>query len=135
MSDQLSEFEKVRIRGHMGYPQVRKIAGFALGTPAAIETSFIIELAMNEVTIDALPFVRDLVKNLDCIEAQMMGNLPNQAAVSVGEITVNNREQLLLDGRYDRWLRKLEEALSVSRNPYSKHAMGGGPGLNIGVRG
>ena len=41
--------EKVRIRHHTGYSNVSAAQSFSLGVPAAVETAFLIEGAMNRV--------------------------------------------------------------------------------------
>lgn len=116
----LDDSDKVRIRSHMGYPQVRATASFALGTPAAIETSFIIELAMNEVLPEAVPLIRDLLNVLDGLELIMVQDHDLAAVNTVGEITLNQKEQSQLDSRYERWLAKLENIMGVARNPFDK---------------
>jgi hypothetical protein len=113
----LSDDEKVRVRHHMGYPNVNAGATFAIGVPATIEVSFIIELAMNQVKLEALPMFRLILGRLDSIEAQMDGDLELLAVHQVGEIEVNEDEMMKLDDRYERWLCKLEALLAVSRNP------------------
>lgn len=124
----LSDEEKVRIRSHMGYPNVRAVAGFSLGIPATIETAFIIELAMNEVAVSALPTLRSILNVLDAIDSQDVGDLDAHVASRVGEIDINPNEHKLLDSRYDRWLGRLENLLGVARNPFDKRWSGGGAG-------
>lgn len=128
---QLNETEKIRIRHHLGYAQVRSGAAFSLGFPATIETAFQIELAMNQVKDEALGLIRELINVCDSIEAQMIEDHELLAVTKVGEIEIQPKEQEKLDLRYDRWVGKLANALVVSRNPFDASM---GPGVNVGVR-
>lgn len=133
MSNVLSEADKVRIRHHMGYPQMLEVARFALGLPATFETAFLIERAMDLVKQEAVPLVQALLARLDAIEAQMAEDEELLAVDKVGEIDIREDEQESLDKRYDRWLGKLENALSCERNPNDRTG-GGGGGINAPVR-
>lgn len=116
----LTEYDKSRIRSHMGYPDVKAAASFRVGFPATIETAYIIELAMNEVRVEALPLLRSILDVLDSIELQDVQDLDVHVATRVGETEINHDEHKLLDDRYDRWLGKLENLLACSRNPFDK---------------
>jgi hypothetical protein len=121
----LTEEDKVRIRSHMGYPDVRAAASFIVGFPATIETAFLIEKAMNEVRIEALGQLRRILDVLDNFEDQDVNDLEVHVASKVGEIDVNPDQHKLIDRRYDRWLGKLENLLCVSRNPFDKRFANG----------
>lgn len=131
----LTEQEKVSIRAHMGYPNVGEIQSFVLGVPAAMETSFIIEGAMNRVMIQSLPKVRQLIGILDTIEAQMVDDLELLAVNRLGTIEVNQDEQKKLEGRYDYWVSALGNALGCMRNPFDARKYNRTGGINAGVSG
>lgn len=124
----LTEQDKSRIRGHMGYPDVRAAASFVVGFPATIETAYLIETAMNEVRIEAVPRLRRILDVLDSFEELDAEDVEVHVASKVGEIEVNNKEHRVIDDRYDVWLGKLENFLCVSRNPFDKRWAGGSPG-------
>ena len=129
-----SEPEKVRIRHHLGYLNVAAAATFVLGAPAAMETSFIIESAMNKVLLDAETLARDLIAKCDAVEAQMSDNQELLAVTQVDEIGVRQDEFQALINRYHYWRNGLANVLGVYPNPFDKRfANGGAGGLNIPV--
>jgi len=130
----LTEHEKVKVRHHAGYLNVAEAATFVLGTPASVETQFIIEGAMNRVLEVALPEVRRHLQILDSLEEQMVFDHELLAVESLGEITVNNREQYQLTQRYDYWVNSLCNLLGAYRNPFDKRWGSGGPSVNARVQ-
>lgn len=126
----LTEQEKVSIRHHCGYLNVGEAYTFVLGTPAAVETQFIIEGAMTRVLESALPQVRRHLRILDQIEEQMVEDLELAAVNQLGEIQVNQKEQSQLWKNYVRWVGSLCNLFGVYRNPFDKR---GGGGVNISV--
>jgi hypothetical protein len=134
----LSAVQKVKIRHHLGYLNVAASATFALGVPAAVETMFIIESAMDKVLPEALPEVDRHLGILDGIEQQMLDDLELMAANQVGEISINQKEQAQLTQFYNRWVDSLANVLGSMRNPYDKRLpqnSGAGGGLNARVMG
>lgn len=127
----LSEDEKVRIRHHLGYLNVAEAYTFVLGTPAAVETQFIVEGSMNRVLEAALPMVRNIVMRLDAAEAQADENQELLAIAQLGEITVRENEQEKLIKRYDRIVGELCNALGCARNPYDKRLEAGGVNVRV----
>jgi hypothetical protein len=134
----LSEIEKVKVRLHLGYLNVQEAQTFVLGTPAAVETQFIVEGAMNRILEEALPEVRRHLQILDQIEEQMIQNLELLQITKIDTIEVNStgqdREQRQLIQVYDRWVNGLANLMGVYRNPFDKRlgALGTG-GLNVRV--
>lgn len=116
----LTDEEKVKIRHHLGYLNVSAVQTFVLGSPAAVETQFIIEGAMTKVLDAALPEVRRHLVILDQIEAQMVEDHELLAVSQVGEIAVRPDEQQALDLRYQRWRQSLANLLGVYPNPFDK---------------
>jgi hypothetical protein len=127
-----SEQEKVKIRAALGYGNVSSVQTFSLGVPAAVETQFLIEGAMNRVLPEAELEVRRLVGVLEGIEAQMTGDLELLAVERIGEITINEKEQQKLRSVYQHWQRQLGNLLMVPPNPYDQRFMNAG-GVNVGV--
>lgn len=121
----LTEEEKVRVRGHLGFLNVADVQTFVLGTPASVETQFIIEGAMNKVLEHALPYVRNTLGELDAILAQFRENRENLAVSKIGDIELNDREFEKLQQRYGFWQGKLADAFGVYVNPFSKVPGGG----------
>lgn len=126
-----TEEEKVRIRHHLGYLNVAASATFVLGSPAAVETQFIIETAMNKVLPEAETMARNLIARCDFVENQMVENQELLAVEAVGEITVRKDEFSALQVRYNYWRNALANALGIYPNPFDKRFAGG---LNVTVQ-
>lgn len=128
----LTEAERVRIRHHLGYIGVADAFTFVLGSPAAVETQFLIEGAMDRVLAASIPEVRRLVAVLDGIEAQMIGDHELAAVNKLGEIEINQQEQAQLTRRYDYWAAALANILGTYRNPFDRRLAVGG--INVRVQ-
>jgi hypothetical protein len=129
----LTEQEKVLIRHHLGYPNVDEMMTFVLGVPAALETNFIIEGAMNRARESALPLIRNHIQILEKINAQKVDDLEVLVVTELGEITINPKEQAALDEQYLYWANSLANLLGVYLNPFDKRGQGGG--INTPVMG
>ncbi len=129
----LTEQEKVKVRHHCGYLNVADAATFVLGTPASVETQFIIEGAMNRVLESALSELRRHMQILDSLEEQMVCDHELMAVKKLGEIEVNDKEQLQLTQRYNYWVDSLCNIMGVVRNPFDKRLDSGGTGINARV--
>jgi hypothetical protein len=102
-----------------------------LGAPAAIETQFIIEGAMNRVLIAAEPEVRRHVAILDNIEEQMNADRELLAVDKVDEIGIRKTEMGELRTEYMYWRHSLSNLLGIYANPFDRRF--GGMGINIPV--
>jgi hypothetical protein len=132
----LTEPEKVRIRHHLGFMAVTQASTFSLGTPASLETQFIIEGALKNIPGESLDLIRSLIARCDGIEEQIGEDTENLAVLKIGSIQLNDHELADLMERYDYWRMGLANALGIVANPYDKRSgLGGGGGLNIPVRG
>ena len=83
---QLTDLEKVKIRHHLGFLNVQAASTFVLGTPAAVETQFIIEGAFTRILDAALEECRRHIAILDKIEQQMIDD-QEFLAVDAGFVT------------------------------------------------
>lgn len=128
----LTEDEKVQVRHALGFLNVAEAATFVLGTPAGVETQFIIEGAMNRVLESALPLLRNHLAILAKIEAQMVDDLETLVVRKLGEIEIDPEEMPKLRREYDFWRQRLANILGVYANPFDK-ARYGGPGANFRV--
>lgn len=134
----LNEEEKVRVRYHTGYLNVSAVQTFALGTPASVETQFIIEGAMNKILESALPLVRELIQKCDSTRQQMFEQQENIQVTKLGELVINStgidRGQMQLREVYFDWVNQLCNAMGVKQNPYRADTLGqSGGGINVGV--
>lgn len=129
-----SEEEKVRIRHHLGYLNVSQAQTFSLGTPAGVETQFLVEGAMNKVLPEALGLAKQMLANCDAIEAQIVENQDLLAVKKVDEIDVREDEFEQLQKRYGYWRNALANILGIYPNPFDKRfSAAGGGGINVKV--
>jgi hypothetical protein len=129
----LTDDQKVMIRHHTGYPNQLSVASSALGVPSTIESSFIIEQAMNQVSAPQLPLLVRLLDTLDIIETQMTDDLELLAVTAVAEISIRQDEQPQLQSNYRYWVSALCNLLAIEPNPYDQR-YSGGSGINVSVR-
>ena len=126
----LTPEERVRIRHHLGYLNVGPVYTFVLGSPAGIESNFMIEGAMDRVLPAAVPLLRTLLIRLDATEQQMFDDQENLAVSSIGDITIDPKEQTKLRKQYQYWQGRAANLLGVTVGPYSKVAEDGGATAN-----
>jgi hypothetical protein len=131
----LTDEEKVKVRHHLGFLNVQEAYTFVLGTPAGVETQFIVEGAMNRLLPAALPLVRNLLCKCDETECQRFESQPNLAAAKVGNIELRGKdEQDALVRNYDYWRQALANAFGVYTNPFDKRVDQQNAGSPINVR-
>jgi capsule polysaccharide export protein KpsE/RkpR len=133
----LTDDEKVRVRHHCGYMNVKEAATFMLGSPSGVETQFVIEGALNLVLGSALPLVRTLLTRCDAAEAQLDEDMESLVASKVGGIALRDDEFEKVIQRYEHWRQALANAIGVFCNPYDKRPAlsPGGNSINITVSG
>ncbi len=130
---QLSEDQKVKCRHHLGYANVANAATFALGAVASLEISFLIERAMDKLLPAGRTQLEQILGILDQIEQQKVDDLELLAVEQVGEISIQVREQVLLDGQYNHWAAALSNLLTVPRNPFDARLAAAGNSINARV--
>jgi|SRR5271166_877099 len=129
----LSEEEKVRSRHHCGYLNIGAAQTFSLGIPAQVQTQFQIEGSMNLLLPESLPMYRSILEKLDCIEAQMIGDLDTLVATDIGSIKINPEEHKKLRVEYKYWQTALCNMLGITPNPWDLRFMNSG--VNVPVMG
>ncbi len=116
-----TEQEKVRARHHLGYLNVQEAYTFVLGTPAGVETQFLIEGALKRILPAAMPKFRELLDKCDCTEGERFENQDALIASKVGSIELRGREgQVALAQNYNYWRQGLANLLGIDPNPYDK---------------
>lgn len=129
-----SDQEKVRIRHHLGFLNVGQAYTFVAGTPAGVETQFLIEGAMQRVLPEAEVLARELLARCDSVEGQMMDNQDLLAVESVDEIKIRQDEFQALIKRYHYHRNGLANVLGIYPNPFDKRfSADGGGGINVNV--
>lgn len=131
----LNPEEKVKIRHHMGYPQVKAARTFFLGYPISAPTSTMIEGSLDQVEPQAEGQLRKLIVTLDAIEEQMTGDMELLAVEAIDEIKIRQDEFEQLLRQYKHWQLAMGNILGVPPNPFDQRFMGAGGGINAPVTG
>lgn len=131
----LTEDEKSRARHHLGYLQVTSAQTFVLGVPAAVQTTFMIEGALNKLLPSGESKFRSILDNLDGVEAQIIEDQENLAVDQIDTIKVRPDEFKHLMIRYEYWRSGLANLLGIIPNPFDQRAyIGRGfSGVNVPV--
>lgn len=128
--------EKVRARHHLGFLNVQEAYTFVLGTPAGVETQFIVEGALNRMLPAAMPLFRELLARCDATEAQRFEDQDSLVASRVGSIELRGREgQVAQALQYDYWRQGLANLLGIYVNPFDKRSDLSASGVNARVEG
>lgn len=116
----LSLEERVRVRHHLGYPQLGTIPMLSLGVPSAGQPAWLLEMAMDRLLPEAEPLARRVLGQCDSIEKQMCearGRLP--VVRVIGSIDLNQNELEKLTDEYVRWTDKLADVFTAMKQPFS----------------
>lgn len=120
----ITEEERVRIRAHLGYMNVSEASTFVLGTPAGVETAYLVEPAINRVLLSAVPRLRKILLALDSILDEMLDNVPTLIAGKVGSIDIDDHAMKKMQGQYVHWQGELANMLGITVNPWDKRPLG-----------
>lgn len=131
----LTDAERHRVRKHLGYPSVSQAASLSLGVPAAYDTMFLVEGAMDRLLALAEGDVRSHLQVMDGIDEKLIAAQCRVGVEAVDGIKLRDEEPDKLEREYWRWACRLADILAVGLYPYSarfvKHQ---GGGVNIPVR-
>lgn len=126
----LDEFERERVRYHLGYMNTSTAASLQYGLPRPAQTLFIVEQAMGLLPEVALPRVRRMLQVLDDIECRLVSSQARFAAQSLGDLRIERQQQQepeLLEREYWRWAGRLADQLGVPMYAYSNRFKGQAP--------
>ena len=117
----LTQFERARIRYHLGFPNVGYTTVLGLGFPAAGQPAFLLEAAMSSLLPEGESTVRYAIKQADCIEAQLAEARARMKAQTAGEVILRATEEVAnLEEQYTYWTDALVDCFGVNKNPFSK---------------
>jgi hypothetical protein len=116
----LSTAEKVAVRHHTGYLGVANAYTFVFGIPAAVQTQFSVEGAMDNILAESEELVRKHLRILDKIQEQQVEDLELLALSEAGEIKFNPAEQKMLDREYVKWVGSLANLFGIIPNPFDQ---------------
>ena len=133
----ITEEEKVRARGHLGYLNVAASSTFALGVPAGVQTQFTLEGAFNRILPQAEPRFRRLLEILDSYECQILENAPNVAVKQIDTIQIDPKAFRQTVEQYRYWGAELANLMGITPNPFDMRFKGwlGGGSVNVQVSG
>lgn len=134
----LTEEEIVKARYHMGYPNVAAVQTYALGIPAAMQTTFMIEGALVKVLTAAEGQFRILLDRLDRAECKVEEIL-DAVVLSKAEDVEYNQDALKKAATvYKLWQSSMANMLGIVANPFDQREWLGlaeGGGVNVPVVG
>ncbi len=126
MANPLSQDEKARCRHHTGYPEVQPAASIQFGLPKPAQAAFMLELAMENVMVTAVPRIRDILQILDNIEQKIVDAQCYLVADKLDTITLagagDPKARLVtdrLEDEYVRWASRLVDIFGVPLYPFS----------------
>lgn len=128
----LTEEEKVQIRRHLGFLNVVEAFTFVLGTPAGVETQFIVEGATKRLLVSAEPSVRACLCELAELEKAKQQIALDAGAGKVGSIELRDPNEAMkaIDNQLAYKRGELSNYFGVYVNPFDKRARGG---INVRV--
>jgi hypothetical protein len=137
---QLIDKDKERCRYHLGYLGTSFAASIVMGVPTPLQTSFLIEDAMNRLNgPEVVTRVQALLCTLDNLETQMIKAAGMLGIETAGELTLHplrGTGKLVtdsLEAEYYRWGCRLADVLGVPPYPFSRRYQRRGPGTNVPV--
>ena len=132
----LSGGEKVRIRYHLGYPNLTSGTALAAGIPFDTQFLFLLDRSMNMVLPDAEGLVRTLIGRLDQTDEEIFQTHIRMQASEVKGIKLRADEADALETEYYRQATRLADVLHVPLYQFSARFQGRGglaAGPNVGM--
>jgi hypothetical protein len=131
----MTEDEKVRIRAHMGYVNVSEVQTFVMGIPAALQTQFMIEGALNRIMPQAEGLARQYLCQMDDVIQKLFGGVDLADVVKTGNIEVNQKRLSELAKYYRIAQESMGNLLGVPPNPFDlrQWISTGSGGINVPV--
>lgn len=131
----ISEENKNRIRRHLGYGGVQQAATFLLGTPAAVETAFMVEGSYARILPSAELMLYRMLDRLDEIETMIFESAGSIEASEVGNIKLRDDAMEKFVQRYGFFQGEVANLLQIPVNPFDQRfrGYGGGGGINVSI--
>lgn len=111
--------EKVRIRKHLGYPELNALTALHAGVPFQQQTGFILESNMDHVLPQAEGEVRSIIGTLDKIDCQLREATDFLIAEKLGDMSLRENHPDLLEREYVRWAQRLSDILGAPLYPFA----------------
>lgn len=128
----VTDYEKDRTRHHLGYLGVEAVSTFALGVPAAMQTTFMIEGAMVRLLPEAVERFRSLLCQLDAVESEVFCGMDLASVNKLDTIEINPKRLSELAKYYKIAQQGLANLLGCPANPFDMREWLKG-GINVPV--
>jgi hypothetical protein len=128
----LNDFERERVRYHLGYPQVQPAASIVFGVPRPIQTEFLVEQSMTFILPMAEDRVRKILTVMDGVECRLEAAQDRLAAMKLDSLELRSDECGQLETEYQRWGFRLADVLGVPVYAYSTKYRGASTGKPSG---
>lgn len=116
----LTDEERVKVRYHLGFPQISPSQSLAFGAVIPTQANFLIEASMNNLIVGAEEIVRSLICTLDEIECLMRRALPDlQVSRTGGGVELDTGYNDRLEAEYNRFAGRLADVFAVPFHPYA----------------
>lgn len=108
-----------RIKYHLGYPNLQIAGSIQLGIPTPLQTMFLVDAAMDNITEPAITRVLKILNTLDNIECLLSDVAGHMAVAKSGGIELRANEHDLIEENYGLWMGRLADQLGAPPYPYS----------------
>jgi len=137
--NQLTDAIKQRIRYHMGYANISPMIAMINGVARPQQTSFLIDVALENVLADTIPYVMRIVQQMDSIEDEIGEARAYLAVEKVDTIVLRGAERGythtdLLEREYVRWSNRLADILGCPKYPFAARFNGSSTGGGVNAR-
>lgn len=127
--------EKARARHHLGYLGVESSSTFNLGVPAAMQTTFMIEGALDRLLPESYAKFKQLLCRLDEIECEVFSGIDLASINKMDTIEINRKRLQELANYYGLARDMLANILGVPANPWDFRQSWLGSSINVAVTG
>ena len=129
----VTEEEKVKARHHLGYVDVESVQSFNAGIPAAMQTTFMIEGALNRLLPAAYEKFQQLLCRLDAIEEEVFCGMDLASMDKLDTLEIRSDRLKELSKYYKIAQQGLANMLGVPPNPFDMREWLQGGSLNVSV--
>lgn len=132
----VTEDEKVRARHHLGYVDVEAVQSFNAGIPAAMQTTFMIEGALNRLLPAAYEKFQQFLCRLDAVEEEVFCGIDLASVDQLDTLKIRSDRLRELSRYYKIAQEGLANMLGVPPNPWDARSwLSTGSGINARVVG
>lgn len=135
MAIAVTEEDKNKARHHLGYLSVESAQTFNYGVPAAMQTTFMIEGALNRLLPVAYPKFLQLLQRCDAIEEEVFCGADLASMDQIDTLKIREDRLKELAKYYKIAQQGIANMLGVPPNPFDMREWLQGGFINVGVTG